>query len=154
VSPWKVIFATLAIFIGGLITGIVVVKALVKPVPAVAQPAASAPSLQPGPIREAFVRRMVQELQLSDQQRDKVLHIVHESQERTKLIYSLVQDDVRMEMKDTRDAIRKELTLEQGRKFDDMLRRRQRMLQLRAEEENGAPPADTLRPSNSSSATN
>ena len=137
-SPWKVILATLAIFVGGLITGVVLVKALVKPTPSPVETAQPI-TVQPGPIREAFVRRMVEELQLSDTQRDKVLHVVHESQERTKLLYSLIGDDVREEMKETRAAIRKELTPDQARKFEEMLRRRQRALALRAEEEGGPP---------------
>jgi len=137
VSPWKVILATLAIFLGGLITGVVLVKTLVRPSPVSQVPA---PVLQPGPIREAFVRRMAQELQLSDEQRDKVLQIVHESQERTKLIYSLIGDDVREEMKETRDSIRQQLTPDQAKKFEEMLRRRQRMLSMRNEDNEGFPP--------------
>jgi hypothetical protein len=83
---------------------------------------------------------MAQELQLSDEQRDKVLQIVHESQERTKLIYSLIGDDVREEMKETRDSIRQQLTPDQAKKFDEMLRRRQRMLSMRNEDNEGFPP--------------
>jgi len=144
VSPWKVILATLAIFVGGLITGVVLVKTLAN---STEKAAAALPpvTVQPGPIREAFVRRMVQELQLTDTQREKVLHLVHESQERTKLLYSLIGEDVRDEMKDTREAIRKELTPDQGRKFDEMLRRRQRALAMRAEEEEAAGRLDPSR---------
>ena len=83
---------------------------------------------------------MAQELQLSDEQRDKVLQIVHESQERTKLIYSLIGDDVREEMKETRDSIRQQLTPDQAKKFEEMLRRRQRMLSMRNEDNEGFPP--------------
>jgi len=93
VSPWKVILATLAIFIAGLITGSVMVKTLINPMPP--RPVPQNPVLlQPGPIREEFVRRMTEELELTPEQREKVLHIVHESQERTKLLYSLIGDDV------------------------------------------------------------
>jgi hypothetical protein len=144
VSPWKVILATLAIFVGGLITGIVLVKTLTNSTQK-ATGALPPVNVLPGPIREAFVRRMVQELQLSDSQRDKVLHLVHESQERTKLLYSLIGEDVRDEMKETREAIRKELTPDQARKFDEMLRRRQRALAMRAEEEDGSGRVDAAR---------
>jgi len=143
VSPWKVILATLAIFIAGLITGSVMVKTLVNPMPP--RPVPQNPVLlQPGPIREEFVRRMTEELELTPEQREKVLHIVHESQERTKLLYSLIGDDVREEMRQTRDSIRQQLTGDQAKKFDDMLRRRQRRLQLqqqqRAEDDDIPPP--------------
>jgi len=143
VSPWKVILATLAIFIAGLITGSVMVKTLTPAMPL--RPVSQNPVLlQPGPIREEFVRRMTEELELTPEQREKVLHIVHESQERTKLLYSLIGDDVREEMRQTRDSIRQQLTADQAKKFDDMLRRRQRRLQAqqlqRAEEDDTPPP--------------
>jgi len=143
VSPWKVILATLAIFIAGLITGSVMVKTLVRPV----QPHPVPPNptmLQPGPIREEFVRRMTEELELTPEQKEKILHIVHESQERTKLLYSLIGDDVREEMRQTRNSIRQQLTADQANKFDDMLRRRQRRLQaqqmMRSEDDDLPPP--------------
>ncbi len=108
-SLWKVILATLAIFIAGLITGSVMVKTLVRPIPQ--RPLSQNPVLlQPGPIREEFVRRMTEELELTSEQREKILQIVHESQERTKLLYSLIGDDVREEMRQTRDSIRHELS--------------------------------------------
>lgn len=141
-SPWKVILATLAIFIAGLITGSVMVKALVRPLPP--RPLPPNPVLlQPGPIREEFVRRMTEELELTPEQREKVLHVVHESQERTKLLYSLIGDDVREEMRQTRDSIRQQLTSDQAKKFDDMLRRRQRRLQAQQQqggEDDDLPP--------------
>jgi len=153
VSPWKVILATLAIFIAGLITGSVMVKTLVNPMPA--RPVPQNPVLlQPGPIREEFVRRMAEELELTPEQPEKVLHIVHESQERTKLLYSLIGDDVREEMRQTRDSIRQQLTADQAKKFDDMLRRRQRRLQFqqqRGDEDDMPPgrfPPDGPRPRN------
>src|SRR5467141_1786947 len=109
------------------------VKTLVNPMPP--RPLPPNPVLlQPGPIREEFVRRMTEELELTPEQREKVLHIVHESQERTKLLYSLIGDDVREEMRQTRDSIRQQLTPDQARRFDDMLRRRQRRLQLQQQQ--------------------
>ena len=59
------------------------------------------------------------------------MNIVHESQERTKLLYSLIADDVREEMRQTQDAIRKEITPEQAQKFDDMLKRRRNLRPFR-----------------------
>ena len=143
-SPWKVILATLAIFIAGLITGSVMVKTLVRPVQSHAAAPPNPMMLQPGPIREEFVRRMTEELELTPEQKEKILHIVHESQERTKLLYSLIGDDVREEMRQTRNSIRQQLTADQANKFDDMLRRRQRRLQaqqmMRSEDDDLPPP--------------
>ena len=130
-SPWKVILATLAIFMTGLITGVVVVEQLVVK-PLVKRPPVRITtndlSLQPGWLREEFVRHMDEELELTPEQRRKIMNIVHESQERTKLLYSLIADDVREEMRQTQDAIRKEISPEQARKFDDLLKRRPRPL--------------------------
>jgi len=131
VSPWKVILATLAIFMTGLITGVVVIEQLVVK-PLASRPlihlTTNGPSLQPGWLREEFVHRMDEELELTPEQRRKIMNIVHESQERTKLLYSLIADDVREEMRQTQEAIRKEISPEQARKFEEMLKRRQRQL--------------------------
>jgi hypothetical protein len=137
VSPWKVILATLAIFVAGLIAGVVVVEQVaVKPL--LKRPTihltTNEPSLQPGWLREEFVRRLDNELELTPEQRRKVMNIVHESQERTKLLYSLIADDVREEMRQTQDAIRKELTGDQISKFEEILKQRRR------------PPFPPLRP--------
>lgn len=133
-NPWKIILATLAIFLTGLITGVVVVERVaVKPVGTnrVVRVTTNEPSLQPGWLREEFVRRLDDELSLTPDQHRKVMSIVHESQERTKLLYSLIADDVREEMRQTQDAIRKEITPEQAQKFDDMLKRRRNMRNMR-----------------------
>jgi hypothetical protein len=126
VSPWKVILATLVIFIAGLITGAVMLKQFGAS-PATRSLPQTGPVL-PGPLREEFVRRMAIELKLAPEQKDKVLTIVHESQERTRLLYSLIGDDVRDEMRQTRDAIREQLTPEQSRRFEEMMRARERRL--------------------------
>ena len=133
-SPWKIILATLAIFLTGLITGVVIVERVaVKPVGTnrVVRVMTNEPSLQPGWLREEFVRRLDSELDLTPDQHRKVMSIVRESQERTKLLYSLIAEDVREEMRQTQDAIRKEITPEQAQKFDDMLKRRRNMRNLR-----------------------
>ena len=145
-SPWKVILATLAIFMTGLITGVVVVEQLVV------KPLAKRPpvrittndlSLQPGWLREEFVRHMDEELELTPEQRRKIMNIVHESQERTKLLYSLIGDDVREEMRQTQAAIRKEITPEQAKRFEEMLKRRPRaMRNLRPTGEPEMPPGN------------
>jgi hypothetical protein len=130
VSPWKVILATLAIFLTGLITGVVVVERLaVKPLgKQTVRFMTNEPSMQPGWLREEFVHRLDDELSLNEEQHRKIMNIVHESQERTRLLYSLIAEDVREEMRQTQDAIRKEITPEQSQKFDEMLKRRQRNL--------------------------
>lgn len=139
-SPWKVILATLVIFITGLITGAVMVNQFGAPRRDHISPTPGAASLLPGPVREEFVRRMAIELKLTPEQREKIISIVHESQERTKLLYSLIGEDVREEMRQTREAIREQLTPEQARRFEEMLRQRERRLgQMRNEKLDGSP---------------
>lgn len=134
-SPWKVILATLAIFITGLISGAVLVRFSPQPGMMGRANVLNQPSLQPGPLRDEFVHRMERELSLTPEQREKIIGIVHESQERTKLLYSLIGEDIREEMRETRESIRQQLRPDQARKFEEMLRQRPRRLAtLRGEE--------------------
>jgi hypothetical protein len=123
VSPWKVILATLVIFITGLITGAVLVKQGGRPTFS-GRPTNATDPLLPIIFREEFVRRMEQELELTPEQRVKINEIVHESQERTRLLYGLIGDDVREEMRHTRESIREQLNPQQTKKFEEMQHRR------------------------------
>jgi hypothetical protein len=147
VSPWKVILATLAIFCTGLITGAVLVRQAIRPSPASKQTTSNT-VLQPGPLRAEFVHRMTEELNLTPEQQATVLTLVRESQERSKLIYGLISEDLRDEMRQTSEAIRKQLTADQAPKFDQMLKRRARIIEaLRANQNDGGmPPRFRQRP--------
>src|SRR5712671_5619843 len=102
----------------GLITGAVLVKQSSHST-LTGRTTTANDALLPGVFREEFVRRMAQELELTPEQRVKINEIVHESQERTRLLYSLIGDDVREEMRHTRESIREQLTPEQTKKFEE-----------------------------------
>ncbi len=143
-SPWKVILATLAIFCTGLITGAMLVRP--RPSPSAKQTGSNT-VLQPGPLRAEFVERMSEELNLTPEQKTRILTLVRESQERNKLIYGLISEDVREEMRLTREAIRRELTADQVPKFEQMLKRRARIIEaLRGDQNDGGAPRFRQRP--------
>ncbi len=88
-SPWKVILATLVIFIAGLVTGAIGVKRVVKPRPA--------PPVQPMPpwiLREQFRFELERRLDLTPRQSDRIERIMREGQERVREIWSLVGPEI------------------------------------------------------------
>lgn len=131
VSPWKVILATLVIFVAGLITGGVAVKKL-----ALRPPSRSGWSTRemnaalPAWVREDFVRRMSIELNLTSQQTERITKTVRESQERIRELYSLIGPEMREELDYVRESIRSELTPEQAGRFDEIRERQRRVAEM------------------------
>jgi hypothetical protein len=127
VNPWKVILATLVIFVAGLITGGVAVKKLtLRPPPRAAWPAREMNAALPAWVREDFVRRMALELNLTSQQTERITKTVRESQERIRELYSLIGPEMREELDYVRESIRAELTPEQAGRFDEIRERQRR----------------------------
>jgi hypothetical protein len=129
VSPWKVILATMVIFGCGVVTGGLLMKAGLPPVPIVelaprtnnvgSQPPAFNQFQQP-----AFLRRMDKQLDLTPQQHDDIAKIMNDSQERTKPLWKLIAPGLREEMKRVRGEIRAVLNPKQQKDFDDLLKAR------------------------------
>jgi len=121
VSPWKVILATLVIFIAGLVTGAVGVKGILKP---------TGPGnrgyepMQPWMLREHFRAELDRRLDLSPEQNARIERVMHEGQERVKEIWSLVGPEMQAELRGVREEIRRELTQDQRRRFDELMRDR------------------------------
>jgi hypothetical protein len=122
VSPWKVILATLVIFIAGLVTGAVGVKRLIKQPPRPIGPRAE--PMQPWMLREQFRAELDRRLDLTPDQNARIERVMHEGQERVKEIWSLVGPEMQAELRAVREEIRRELTPEQRRRFDEMMRNR------------------------------
>ena len=116
-NAWKVILATLVIYTAGLLTGGIAVRLL--------QPARFQPP-NPALLREDFVRRMATEVKLSPQQRERILKVVHDSQDRVKELYGLISPEMTEEMQFVRETIRVELDPEQEKRFDEFMRKQQR----------------------------
>jgi hypothetical protein len=113
VKPWKVILATLVIFVAGMVTGGLAMKRL-QPEPATTK---APPSLQ----RFDLLRRMEKRLDLTPPQQERIGQIVRESQERTKKAWEQVRPVIRDEFERVQDRIREELTLDQRKKFEKLL---------------------------------
>lgn len=120
VSPWKVILATLVIFIAGLVTGAVGVHRLLK---TNRQPA-RVEAMHPWMLRDGFRAELDRRLELTPEQSDRIERITREGQERVREISSLVAPEIQAELKAVREEIRETLTVEQRMKFEEMLRNR------------------------------
>jgi hypothetical protein len=155
VNTWKIILATVVIFGAGVITGGLLVNhanhAKVK------QLRTLVPGAQPGhwtpPLRE-FPRRPENELQLSFEQRrmefllnatrelkltppqrERIEHLLRQSQEDTRRLWEQFRPQMRKELAEVTEQIRGELTPPQRKRFEELLKRQQTR---RAED---APPA-------------
>lgn len=120
-SPWKVILATLVIFIAGLVTGAVGVKKILKP-PGPGNRGYE--PMQPWMLRENFRAELDRRLDLSPEQNARIERAMHEGQERVKEIWSLVGPEMQAELRAVREEIRRELTPDQRRRFDELMRDR------------------------------
>ena len=129
-SPWKVILATLVIFVSGVVTGALVTRKW--PPPTQPQPpknprmAAPPGPTGPGSLwhqqQKDFLRRLEKELDLTPEQRGRIESILKESHERTRVIRKKIEPELREEMKKVREQIRAELTLEQQKQFEESLK--------------------------------
>jgi len=69
----------------------------------------------PAPLRKEFLNRLTRELALSPEQHDRLERIIADGQERTREVW-------RVEWVATRQKIRAQLTPEQQRRFEELLR--------------------------------
>lgn len=74
--------------------------------------------------RLEFLRRAQRELNLTSEQQGRIETYIRDGQERFRKLWEPVAPQVRTEMEAVRERIRAELTPEQQRKFDRMLRER------------------------------
>ena len=101
-SPWKVILATLVIFIAGLVTGAVGAKRLMKP----PRPVPPEP-MQPWMLREQFRCELDRRLRLTPEQNARIERAMREGQERVKEIWSLVGPEMQAELRAVREESRR-----------------------------------------------
>jgi hypothetical protein len=117
VNAWKPIVAALVIFAAGVVTGGLTLR--------LAQPQRNAGfrSVQrPANIRGArgdLLDRMQKELGLASEQRERIDQILHDSQDRTHLLWESVAPRAHAEQKHARELIRQELTPGQLARFDE-----------------------------------
>jgi Spy/CpxP family protein refolding chaperone len=123
VIPWKAILATLVIFTAGLFTGAVGGRLLTPPPKPAFRPTPDNPFL-PWMVREQFVQFLADKIELTPEQKEKILKIVHESQQRTQILTTLIEPEMREELRTTRESIREALTPAQQEKYDEILKKR------------------------------
>lgn len=152
-NTWKIIFATLVIFAAGVVTGGLLVsyadRAQQKPRrswprevanrrpdnrppatnprdPANREPAAAPriPGTLPKMLRADFLQLLDREIQLTDEQRQRVERIISEGQERNKELWNRVVPEMRREMQATRERIRAVLEPEQLKRFEELMKQR------------------------------
>jgi hypothetical protein len=121
VNHWKVILATLVIFIAGLVTGAVLSRKL-QPKPA--EPI-SPDVLFQGPvyIQKHFMARLKQELSLTDAQSENLEKAFANSRERIRILLDVVGPEMRQELDAVHQAIAKELSPDQEQKFEELRRK-------------------------------
>ncbi len=134
-SPWKVILATMIIFGCGVVTGGLVVKVrtahlrTVKIEPRHSEPrnAVNTPGAPPWQLqRKEFLDKMDRALDLTAEQRQRIDKVMHDSLDRTRPLWQEIAPQMRDEMRRVREGIRNELTPEQQKKFNDLLKPRQK----------------------------
>jgi Spy/CpxP family protein refolding chaperone len=164
VNAWKIILATLVIFIAGIITGASLVKfaqnrgARMNPRPQheLNQPnepgrpenpnrrndpiLGKQPGQQPGLLNRQFVLGLDRQLKLTPEQRDKVEKLMIEGQERIRQIRAKQEPEMRKEMQSVNEQIKAILTPEQRAQFDRIMKQR---FSLRGEQPN--PPERRFR---------
>jgi len=110
VNTWKVIVATIVIFVTGAVTGALIVGHSIHPRPG------------PGGVRLEFLRRMERDLDLTKEQREKTDKILKESQEQTRRIMEPVAPALHAELQRTKEEFRQVLTPAQQARFDQLLK--------------------------------
>jgi Spy/CpxP family protein refolding chaperone len=127
VSPWKVILATMVIFGCGVVTGGLLMKTELPTASSTdSAPHISTSTNQPPALgqfqRPEFLRRMQKQLDLTPSQNDDIVKIVKASEERTRPLWDQISPSLRQEMKRLREEIRKILTPDQQKKYDELLK--------------------------------
>lgn len=138
---WKVILATVVIFGAGVLTGGLLVDFIAhshsknphRPqANAAARPQTNNPAL-PGPpdfplprmareMGKQFVQQLNDTLQLTPEQRRKIEKIIADGQEQNRLIWTNVAPKMRAVMQEVNQQIRAELTPEQLKPFEELLK--------------------------------
>src|SRR4051794_35014862 len=72
--------------------------------------------------RKDFLDKMDRQLDLTPEQRQNIDKVMHDSLDRTRPLWQQIAPQMRDEMRRVREEIRKELTPEQQKKFNDLIK--------------------------------
>jgi Spy/CpxP family protein refolding chaperone len=145
VNAWKIVCATLVIFIAGIVTGASLVRfaqggprawRLQHPVvDNRAQPNPTNPNSPsaphppstvnptPGLLSREFIQVLEWQLRLTSQQRERINTIMAEGQEHVRELRARIDPEMRKELQQTRERIRSVLTPEQREQFEQLMKR-------------------------------
>lgn len=146
-NAWKVVLATLVIFVAGILTGAMLVRSSARINPFrqqrnfIEQPAERSHGYQiPREPRELrppvqsnapsqFMRRefsilLQSELRLTQEQREQIERIMADGQERIQKARQQIEPEIRKEMTESRERIRDILTQEQRERFEQLMKHR------------------------------
>jgi hypothetical protein len=149
VNTWKVILATLVIFVAGVVTGGLLVsysdRAQQKQRRSFSRenpnrPMGSVPGSGPN-LREAqrppilpnrlphvlsieFLQKLDSELHLTADQRERIEKIIIAGQQRNKELWERIAPELRREIAESQKRIREELTPEQRSRFEELMKKR------------------------------
>lgn len=115
-NSWKVILATVVIFGTGVLTGGFLVNSVVR------QHAPSSRPRSPQMWREDFIGHLDRDLKLTPEQHAAISKIIAGGQERNREIWTNVFPRLREEMEQDHQRIRAQLTPDQQKKFDEMVK--------------------------------
>jgi hypothetical protein len=134
VNTWKVILATLVIFIAGIVTGGLLVRYTEQNAPRRGERAAAPRLAQPGAaglVRMEFLKRVQKELDLTPDQHQRVDKMLKEHQEQIKKIVEPIEPDIQEEVQTAKDEFLETLTPTQRARFDELLKQQQRQKEPR-----------------------
>ncbi len=140
-NSWKIILATVVIFGAGVITGGLLVNHVQSQQSSHVEPPAAEPNAHPtadnhGPahapevplprlaerLSKELVRRLDKSLHLTLVQSNNIARIVAEGQERNHVIWTNVAPQMRKVIEDVNQQIRAELTPEQSKRFEELMK--------------------------------
>ena len=130
-TAWKIILAAVVIFGAGVLTGGLLVGHVKDKWPGRAEAhsreANSRPPEVPLPrqadrLSKEFVRRLNDSLQLNPAQREAIAKIVADGQERNHVIWTNAAPQMRKVMQEVDQQIRAELTPEQVKQFEELMK--------------------------------
>jgi hypothetical protein len=140
-NSWKIVLAAVVIFCAGVITGGLLVRQAPGKAPDNTEPATVEPAARPTAdnrgaavkpevplprlaerLSKEFVRRLDRELRLTLTQSNHIARIVAEGQEQNRVLWTNVAPHMRKVMQDVHHQIRAELTPEQLKQFEVLMK--------------------------------
>lgn len=140
-NAWKIILATVVIFVTGVVTGGLLVRYAETPLLREHAGAPARTTSHSSALRMEFLRRMHKELDLTADQRLRIDKLLKEHQDNIKKIIEPVQPDIDEEIMLAKEDFVDLLTPAQRTRFEDALRQQQR-----AKEHSPAPATNAPAP--------